>query len=180
MSLDLTPTVQKSCATQQGSVPPVHILAGLTALLPAPLSWTGLLHVYVSAEKSVPGSPAWVQPEAHPCHSCTCISSAGDSRPCPTAGQPLERDGVLAAPGSAARSWPPWLSGSPARRQRGVVPPTFPSTCLSRRISRHSICPPALLKHPVGCRAGALVWLVGEHHPQTCGCVGSAPGELRG
>lgn len=161
---------------QKGSAPPAHVLARLTALFPAPLSWTGFLHTGVSAVKSVPGSPAWVQSETHPCHSCTCISLPGGmplprslARTARAAGQPLAMGQGAGSPRQCCLELAPCgglamslqAGSSLARHWCVVISLTFPPTCLYSCISRHGVCPPVLPKHPAERGAGQELWFAG-------------------
>ena len=159
------------------------------AVLVPPTFWPGsqpcsLLHclgqgfsTWVFAVKSVPGSPARVQPETHPCHSCTCISLRGGAHPCPAAwpgaasaaGQPLVVGQGAGSPRQCCLELAP-CGGLAMRLQAGsylarhrcaVIPRTFPSACLSRCISRHGICPPVLLKHPRSAEQGKSFGMTG-------------------
>lgn len=93
--LSLQPTVQKSHASPEGQCSSCPRFG--QADIPVPCSTLlDQASPPVSAAKSVPGSPARVQPETHPSHSSTCIFLAGDkplprgpAMAVPAAGQPL-------------------------------------------------------------------------------------------
>lgn len=172
---------RRAMPDQEGSVPPAHILARLTALLPAPLSLARLLPTGVSALKSVLGSTA----QKHSPDTAAPAFPYHEAQPFTTAQLGLHLH--LAALGTWTRCRQPQavLPGAdpPARMtmrfQEGsdvsskapcvVLSLTCPSGCLPCCMSRHGVCPPVLVNLSMECGAGqepCLVWLVCEHHPR--------------
>lgn len=122
---------------------PAHVLATLTALFPAPLSWKGLLRMGVSAVKTEVLSSWNATRNIFLYLLHLHFLSRGHAPASRQQGSPWQWDKVQAGPGSAAFSWPLWLSGHEAAgRQLSskelcvVIPLTFPSAYLTFCISR--------------------------------------------